>query len=175
MKQKSLHQKTPLFNIYDKNLFMNYQSDPIFVLLQFKSFKTNQLTTVKAQLKTIPDKPVLQLLQPNTYSFLKKYSKSSTFVLKCASVETFQQIFEKKHFENATFAALQQSTLECLVLGGFFQEHFLTVHQLLQLFQFKKSKLNILGNLNKTQKVVSFLKQRLVALPLLCKRANNGN
>ena len=87
----------------------------------------------------------------------------------------FNKFFQKKHFENATFAALQQSTLECLVLGGFFQEHFLTVHQLLQLFQFKKSKLNILGNLNKTQKVVSFLKQRLVALPLLCKRANNGN
>ena len=175
MKQRSLQEKTSLFNIYEKNLFMNYQSDPIFVLLQFKSFQTNQLNLVKAQLKALPGQPVLQLLQPKKLSFLQNYSNSSTFVLRCASVETFQQIFELKHFENATFVPFQKSPLECLVLGGFFQNHFLNVYQLFQLFKFKKSKLNILGNLNKTQKLVYFLKQRLVTLPLLCKKANNGN
>jgi hypothetical protein len=103
---------------------MNYQSDPIFVLLQFKSFQTNQLNLVKAQLKALPGQPVLQLLQPKKLSFLKNYSNSSTFVLRCASVETFQQIFELKHFENATFVSFQKSPLECIVLGGFFSKPF---------------------------------------------------
>nr|AGR42871.1 hypothetical protein OtMtg00200 [Ostreococcus tauri] len=151
----------------------SFSTDPVIIFLQLKSFPVNQLNTLKKRLKALDNTASLRLAQNLTLP-LQDFCQSSTFILHLGSLKTLKTVFENVDPQAEKFFDIQVTGLECILLGGFFQDRFVSTTELHKLRTFDPSKVNILGNLTKNLKLPRLLKQRLVRLPMIL-QANNGN
>ena len=152
---------------------MNHISDPILIVLQLKSFQTNQLNLLKKNLKSIDLNSKIHLAKNLSKPF-ETFCQSSTFILSLSELRFLNKVFPKTISTQEKFLEMHSSGVECLILGGFFQDQTLDCVQLQKLLEFDRSKLNILAGLGKYPKFPLLLKKQLNRLQLILK-ANNGN
>lgn len=152
---------------------MNHMSDPILIVLQLKSFQTNQLNLLKKNLKSIDLKSKIHLAKNLSKPF-ETFCQSSTFILSLSELRFLNKVFPKTISTQEKFLEMHSSGIECLILGGFFQGQTLDCVQLQKLLEFERSKLHILKGLGKYPKFPLLLKKQLSRLQLILK-ANNGN
>jgi hypothetical protein len=153
---------------------MDYSNDPISVVLQIKTFKTNQLNQFKKFLQHVDPKANVSLIQKKMKLPLHHLCQSSTFMLTCSSLDKLKVLFQHIDLKENKFFVFDFGNLECIVLGGSYQGQVLDFFQIQSLLQFNLSKVNMLGALSKRPKVLRVLKHVLARLIVVLK-ANNGN
>ena len=153
---------------------MNSFNDPIILALQMKAFKTNQFNKFKTLIKQIDPKAKVKLTTSHENKSLQTLCQSSTFFLECSSLSKLVSLVKKDAFTQLTFFEFEGTQLECIFLGGFYQNQALDWYQLKILLSSTDSKLKVLGCLSKTPQL-SLLYGRVVWRFLSVVKASNGN